>query len=492
MALQKVVRSTVLNAPIQSVWAILRKFNSHESWHEIVETSRIESQQQDSQVGCIRAFRLKDGNFVREQLIALDDHSYCSSYSIVESTLPISNYVATITLKPITDGDKTFWHWASTFSTPLNREREFVSLIAMSVYEAGFRNLERYLTFGKESRRSSEFSNQSLASSNVTKGRTVRISQYGGPDVLCPMTEDIGPPGRDEVQIHQRSIGINFIDIYLRRGWIPSMFTLPGTLGMEAAGTVICAGNEVTDFLPHDRVAYMSPTPGAYCTIRNVSKDHLVRLPPEITNEEAAAYLLKGITADYLLRDIGRIRAGARWLIHAAAGGVGLLLCAWAKKLGMQVIGTVSSDEKARVAREFGCEHVIVTKTYTFASHVKKIFGDGADVIVDGLGESAFRENFESLAPCGHWISLGQATGLFQSISTELLLSKSATFSRPVAFAYVATQSQMSVRAQRVWTALNDGTINAPPIERHSLESAARAHERLESRNTVGSLILIA
>lgn len=170
----------------------------------------------------------------------------------------------------------------------------------------------------------------------------------------------------------------------------------------------------------------------------------------------------------------------------------GLLLCAWAKKLGMQVIGTVSSDEKARVAREFGCEHVIVTKTYTFASHVKKIFGDGADVIVDGLGESAFRENFESLAPCGHWISLGQATGLFQSISTELLLSKSATFSRPVAFAYVATQSQMSVRAQRVWTALNDGTINAPPIERHSLESAARAHERLESLNTVGSLILIA
>jgi NADPH:quinone reductase-like Zn-dependent oxidoreductase len=186
------------------------------------------------------------------------------------------------------------------------------------------------------------------------------------------------------------------------------------------------------------------------------------------------------------------VQPGARWLVHAAAGGVGLLLCGWARRLGARVVGTVSSEEKARVAREHGCEHVIVTRDYRFAEAVRRLFGDGADVIVDGLGDAAREENFAALAPCGHWISLGQASGPLQPISPDLLVTKSATFSRPVAFAYVPTRERLAERAARVWAALGDGTIQLPPIERHALSAAAAAHERLESRRTTGALVLVA
>jgi NADPH:quinone reductase-like Zn-dependent oxidoreductase len=244
--------------------------------------------------------------------------------------------------------------------------------------------------------------------------------------------------------------------------------------------------------MPGDRVAYMAPQPGAYASLRNVAVDHVVRLPAAVDDEVAAALLLKGVTADYLLRDLGRVQPGARWLVHAAAGGVGLLLCAWARRLGARVVGTVSSEDKARLAREHGCEHVIVTTEYRFADAVRQHFGDGADVIVDGLGDAARQENFDALAPCGHWISLGQASGALQPLDPDLMVHKSATFSRPVAFAYVATRARLAERAQRVWDALADGSIKLPPIERHSLEAAARAHERLESRKTTGALVLVA
>jgi NADPH:quinone reductase-like Zn-dependent oxidoreductase len=294
------------------------------------------------------------------------------------------------------------------------------------------------------------------------------------------------------VRLRQRAIGVNFIDVYLRRGWIPPLLPLPGVPGLEAAGTVLDVGPGVTGLMAGDRVACMTPMPGAYRSVRTVSVDHVVRLPAAVDDEVAAATLLKGVTADYLLRDLGRVQPGARWLVHAAAGGVGLLLCAWAARLGARVVGTVSSEDKARLARQHGCEHVIVTPDYRFAHAVQAHFGDGADVIVDGLGDAAFDENFAALAPCGHWISLGQASGLLRPVDPELLVHKSATFSRPVAFAYVATRAKLAERAQRVWQALNDGTIRPPPIERWSLEAASQAHERLESRRTMGALVLVA
>jgi NADPH:quinone reductase-like Zn-dependent oxidoreductase len=170
---------------------------------------------------------------------------------------------------------------------------------------------------------------------------------------------------------------------------------------------------------------------------------------------------------------------------------VGLLVCAWARRLGAVVIGTVSSDEKARLAREHGCEQVIVTRDYLFAEAVKRLCG-GADVVIDGLGDAAFDENLAALARRGHWISLGQASGALRALDPDLLLHKSLTFSRPVVFDYVASRAELAERAQRLWDALADGSLRRPPIERHSLEAAAQAHERLESRRTVGALVLIA
>ena len=299
-------------------------------------------------------------------------------------------------------------------------------------------------------------------------------------------------PGPGELRIRQRAIGINFIDVYLRRGWMPALLPLGSEgagLGMEAAGTVIDVGEGVSSLLPGDRVAYLGPQPGAYCSVRTLPAEWVVRLPAAVDDDTAAALLLKGITAEYLLHDLGRVRAGTRLLVHAAAGGVGLLVCSWAASLGATVVGTVSSEAKARVAREHGCRHVVVSAEHRFADAVERACG-GADVIVDGLGDRAREENLAALARRGHWISLGQATGFLQPLSPEALVAKSATFSRPVVFDYVASPAMLEARARRVWDALASGACQPPPIERWTLEAAADAHARLESRATIGALVL--
>jgi NADPH2:quinone reductase len=486
--LQHVVRSTVIDAPIGRVWAVLRDFNSHDQWHDVVAESRIEGDERGDQVGCVRSFALKDGSRIREQLLALSDSEYKSTYCIVEATVPLQRYVATVTLKPVTDGDRTFWHWESTFATPPGQERELRERVARDVYEAGFANLRRHLRDGGDRRGPT---GAAMPSALPAPTRQVVVKRYGDPDVLQAEDGEAAAPAADEVRIRQRAIGVNYFDVYLRKGWIPALLPLPGVPGMEAVGTVIDVGSQVSSFLPGDRVAYLGPRPGAYCSVRTVPAEWVVRLPTGVEDETAAAMLLKGITADVLLRDLGRVGTGTRLLVHAAAGGVGLLVCAWARRLGATVIGTVSSEEKARMAREHGCEHPIVTREHRFADTVQARFG-GADVVIDGIGDAAREENFAALARRGHWISLGQATGALQPISAERLAQKSITFSRPVVFDYVSTPASLAARAQRVWDALADGTLKAPPIERHALAAAADAHARLESRRSIGALVLIA
>jgi NADPH2:quinone reductase len=489
--LQKVVRSTVIDAPIARVWAVLRDFNSHDQWHAVVDQSHIERGERSDRVGCVRSFTLKDGNRIREQLLTLDDREYRSTYRIVEATVPLQRYVATVTLKPVTDGNRTFWHWESTFATPPGMERELRDMVAQGVYEAGFANLRQHLATGGDLRATSEgASREPMPRALPVPMRRVVVARYGEAEVLQAQDGEAPAPREGEVRIRQRAIGVNFFDVYLRRGWIPPLLAPGDTPGMEAAGTVIDVGAGVHGVLPGDRVAYLGPQPGAYCSVRSVPAAWVVRLPPAVEDATAAALLLKGLTADCLLRDLGHVRAGTRLLVHAAAGGVGLLLCAWARRLGARVIGTVSSEEKARVARDHGCEQVVVTRDYRFADAVRRHWDGGADVIVDGLGEAARDENFAALARCGHWISLGQASGGLQPISPDWLVQKSATFSRPVVFDYVATPAALAERAQRLWAALADGSLRMPPIERWSLDAAARAHERLESRTTVGAVVL--
>ena len=484
--LQRVTRSTIIDAPIERVWAVLRDFNSHDRWHDVVKASRIEGDERSDQVGCIRSFSLRDGNRIREQLLTLSDRDHKSTYCIIEATVPLQRYVATVTLKPVTDGDRTFWHWESTFATPPGRERELRDMVAQGVYEAGFANLRRHLLdSGDLQRRPGGVMPTTLAIAT----RRVVVRRYGDAEVLLPEPAEAPPPGDGEVRIRQRAIGVNFIDVYLRRGWMPGLLPLPGVPGMEAAGTVLDIGPNVSGLVPGDRVAYLGPSPGAYCGVRSVPAGWVVRLPAAIEDDTAAALLLKGITADFLLRDLGHVGPGTRLLVHAAAGGVGLLVCAWARRLGAVVLGTVSSESKARVAREHGCEHVIVTRDYRFADAVQRACG-GADVVIDGLGDAARDENLAALARRGHWISLGQASGPLAPLAPDAQVAKSLSFSRPVVFDYVATPAQLAERSQRLWGALADGTLKPPSIERFALDHAAEAHARLESRGTVGSLIL--
>jgi NADPH2:quinone reductase len=486
--LQRVVRSTVIDAPLERVWAVLRDFNSHDQWHTVVDTSRIEGDERSDRVGCVRSFTLKDGHRIREQLLALDDREHKSTYCIVEATVPLKRYVATVTLKPVTDGQRTFWYWESTFDTPPGQERELREMVATGVYEAGFANLRHHLALGADLLPRGA---QPMPTALPVAARRVRLHTYGAPEVLRAEACEAPPPGPGEVRVRQHAIGVNYFDVYLREGRMPGLLPLPGVPGMEAAGTVLDVGSGVTQVMPGDRVAYLGPVPGAYCSVRCVPAPWVLRLPPAVEAETAAALLLKGLTADVLLRDLGRVGPGTRLLVHAAAGGVGLLVVAWARRLGATVIGTTSSEDKARVAREHGCEHVIVGADYRFAEAAQRIC-EGADVIVDGLGDAAHAENLAALAPCGHWISLGQASGALRPVSAEALVHKSATFSRPVVFAYTATPARLAERAARLWAALADGSIRRPLIERYTLDAAGEAHARLQSRRSVGSLVLVA
>jgi NADPH:quinone reductase len=471
----RVRRSAVIDAPIERVWAVVRDFNSHSAWHPAVGASTIERGEAPDQVGCVRDFSLKDGHHIREQLLALSDRDHVSTYCILDATLPLRSYVATVQLKRVTDGDRTFWHWESTFDVPGGREREFDQLVGGQVYEAGFTGLAAFLRRGERSSRPL----REVASEGVV------MTSFGGPEVLQLKTVDSPAPRTGEVRLRQTAIGVNYIDIYIRKG-LYRMIEPPAPIGMEAAGVV--TESNAPGLSPGDRVAYACLPPGAYVTLRTLPAAQLVLLPDHVDEEAAAAIMLKGMTAEYLLHRILRVKPGDTVLVHAAAGGVGVLLCQWARALGARVVGTVSSEAKAEVAHANGCEHPIVTRTYSFAEQVKQLSGGrGADVIYDGLGREAAQENLVALATRGHWVSYGQATGALDPMN---LSDKSGTFSQPVLFHYTA--EYLREMAGRVFAALRDGVIKPDVRRRYPLAAAADAHRDLEARRTTGQVVLLA
>jgi NADPH:quinone reductase-like Zn-dependent oxidoreductase len=486
----RVTRSAVIDAPIERVWAVLRDFNSHAAWHPAVAESAIEGGDAPDQVGCVRRFTLQDGNLIREQLLTLSDHDHVSTYCILDASLPLRRYVATVQLKRVTDGNRTFWHWQSTFDVPRGREREFEQRVGAGVYEGGFEGLRAYLRRGHD-RRSAGSSARVFGASGPLATHGIIVSRFGGPEVLQYQPLVAPAPGPGEVRIRQTAIGVNYIDVYVRAGHY-RMLEPPAPLGMEAAGEVVDVGDGVTHLLPGDRVAYACPPPGAYVGARTMAAGQVVVLPDHVDDETAAAVMLKGMTAEYLLHRTHRVRAGDTVLVHAAAGGVGLFLCQWARALGAQVLGTVSSDDKARLARAHGCEAPIVTREHRFAHAVREATGGrGADVIFDGLGRAAAEENLEALALCGHWVSYGQATGPLEAIVAERLTAKSATLSRPVLFHYTAQRPALVEIAGRVFAALRDGVLHVDVRHRYPLAAAAEAHRDLEARRTTGPLVLL-
>ncbi|EKS38043.1 MULTISPECIES: quinone oxidoreductase [Afipia] len=320
--------------------------------------------------------------------------------------------------------------------------------------------------------------------------KAVRVHQVGGPEVMIYEDVEVPPPGPGEVRIRQHAIGLNFIDTYYRTGLYKAP-GLPFVVGNEASGEVISAGPGVTNFHPGDRVAYYFNL-GGYATERNIPADKLVKLPDHISHEQAAVLMLKGLTVWYLLHKTFKVEPGHRVLIHAAAGGIGLLACQWAKALGANVIGTVGTEEKAKLALSNGCDHVILYKQEDFAERVKQISrGELCDVVYDGVGKDTFAGSLKSLRKRGLFVSFGNASGPVPPFSIAELNNHGSLFAtRPKLNDYVGTRKELMEGADTLFAAVISGTLHVPINHAYALKDAQKAHRDLESRVTTGSGIL--
>jgi NADPH2:quinone reductase len=318
----------------------------------------------------------------------------------------------------------------------------------------------------------------------------IRIHQTGGPEVLSWDEVEVGSPAPGQARIRHTAIGLNFIDTYHRSGLYP--LPLPAILGSEGAGVVLEVGAEVTEVKPGDRVAYAGPV-GAYAEERLVAANRLVPLPPDVDDRVAAAAMLKGMTARYLLRRTHRVEAGETILLHSAAGGVGLIAAQWAKSLGASVIGTVSTDAKAALARGAGCDHVVVTSRESFVARVKEITGGaGVSVVYDAVGKDTFDGSLDCLAPLGLMVSFGNASGPVPPISPLLLAQKGSLFlTRPTLMTYTARREDLLATAADLFAVLRSGAVKMRIDATYPLREAAVAHAALEARRTTGSTVLL-
>jgi NADPH:quinone reductase len=322
--------------------------------------------------------------------------------------------------------------------------------------------------------------------------RAIRVHQTGGPEALnYEEVEAPPPPGKGEVRLRQHAIGINFIDVYQRTGFYPPA-SLPFTPGNEGAGEVVEVGPSVDGFRPGDRVAYAGST-GAYAQERNIDAKFLFKLPRAISYETGAAMMLKGLTAQYLLRQTYRVQEGDTILVHAAAGGVGLILCQWGKALGATVIGTVGSPEKAKLAKKAGAKHTILYREEDFAKRVSEITKGGkCHAVYDGVGKSTFPASLDCLKPFGMFVSFGSASGAIEAFNIGLLAQKGSLIAtRPTLATFIADRARHEKMARDLFRAVGSGEVTIRIGKRYPLAEAAEAHAALEKRETTGSLILL-
>ena len=326
----------------------------------------------------------------------------------------------------------------------------------------------------------------------MTKVYAVRIHQLGGPEVLRYEQVEIGTPGPGEARVRHTAIGLNFTDIHFRTGRYP-LKELPQVIGMEAAGVVEEVGPGVTEVRAGDRVAYASEKPRAYAQATVMPVTRLVRLPDFIDDETAAAAILKGLTAQYLLRGAYAVKAGETVLIHAAAGGVGLIMCQWARRLGVRVIGTVSTEAKAALARANGCEHAIVYPKEDVVARVRELTGgEGLPVVYDGVGAATFEQSLQSLRRRGLLVSYGSASGVPPPIEIFRLNRMGSLYLTSAGLAdYIHDRTEMLARAEDLFDAMKNGAVRVEVRQRYPLAEAARAQRDLEGRRTIGSSVLI-
>jgi NADPH:quinone reductase-like Zn-dependent oxidoreductase len=487
----EVSRSTIVDAPIEQVWALLRDFNGHESWHPAIGASRLEDGATGDTIGAVRDFRLADGSRLREQLLALSDRETSFSYCILEAPVMLRNYVASVRLRPVTSDGRCLWEWRARFDPPAADRERLARFVAQDVFEAGFRSVRALLSGERRAPNPPPSpAPPRVASASAIEAAAIVVARHGGPEALELRSVRVPAPGPGEVRIRQTAIGVNFIDIYTRSGRF-DMITPPAVLGMEAAGIVESVGAGVT-LRPGERVGYACAPPGAYAAMRTMNAALVFPLPEFLSDEEAAAILLKGISASFLLHEVYAVKRGDVVLVHAAAGGVGSILCRWAAALGATVIGTTSSAAKAERAKRAGCAHVILYAQEDFAEAALRLTaGRGVDVVYDAVGKDTFEASVRALAVRGHLVSFGQASGDVGVHSIDKLANRSVTLSRPNYGHYSDTGEKLKTQTDRLFSALRAGIIVSEHPTLYRLAEARAAHTDLEARNSMGSLVLI-
>lgn len=321
--------------------------------------------------------------------------------------------------------------------------------------------------------------------------KAIRIHETGGPEVLRWEEVEVGEPGEGEARIRQTAVGVNYIDTYHRSGLYP--VPIPGGLGSEGAGIVEAVGPGVTVVRPGDRVAYAGGPPGSYAQVRKLPAQILVPISEGVSDQVAAAVMLKGMTAQYLIRRTYPVQRGETVLFHAAAGGVGLIACQWLKGLGAHVIGTVGSDAKAEIARAHGCEHVIVSTREDVAKRVREITGGaGVPVVYDSVGKETFVNSLDCLKPRGLMVSFGNSSGKVDPVDLGLLTQKGSLYlTRPTLATYTATRPDLEATARDVFEVIRSGTVKVEIRHTYPLAEAAQVHRDLEGRKTVGSIVML-
>ncbi|SMP59268.1 quinone oxidoreductase family protein [Noviherbaspirillum suwonense] len=321
--------------------------------------------------------------------------------------------------------------------------------------------------------------------------KAIRIFKTGGPEVMEYVDVEVGEPGPGEARVRHHACGLNYIDVYFRTGLYPQ--PLPAGLGMEGAGVVEAVGSGVTHVKAGDRVAYAGRPPGAYAEARVMPAAALVKLPDNIDFETGAAMMLQGLTVQYLFRRTFPLKGGETVLFHAAAGGVGLIACQWARALGVTLIGTVGSDAKGELAKQHGAAHVINYNTENFVERVKEITGGkGVPVVYDSIGKDTFIGSLDCLSPLGTMVSFGSASGPVPPFNLNELASRGSLFiTRPTLFSYTAQREDLDAMAAELFDMVGSGKVKIEINQRYALKDAAQAHIDLESRKTTGSSILL-
>jgi len=321
--------------------------------------------------------------------------------------------------------------------------------------------------------------------------KAVRFHRTGGPEVLQVDEVQVGDPGDGQARVKHTAIGLNFIDTYHRSGLYP--LPLPSGIGLEAAGVVEAVGKGVTHVKPGDRVGYAGGPPGAYSEVRLIPADRLVKVPGGVSDKEVAAMMLKGLTVQYLIRRVYRVERGETVLFHAAAGGVGLIACQWLKALGVTVIGTVGSDEKAQIAKAHGCDHTIVYTRENFVERVKQITGGAkVPVVFDSVGKDTFMGSLDCLKPRGLLAMFGNGSGPVAAFDLNLLAAKGSLYvTRPSLMVYTARREDLEAGAKELFDMVKSGKVKIEVNQTYKLADAAQAHRDLEARKTTGSTVLL-